>query len=164
MGPPASGKSYLARRLATSFGATLVQSDTVRKQLFRAPTYSAQESAAVFAEAHRLIEASLRAQKPTIFDATNLQERHRATLYGIAAACQVPTYLFWLKAPEGVAAARIAQRTNARDAEDLSEATWPVYQHLAETAEPPARSHVYLNATLPVGELVWLVQRIVSFS
>lgn len=159
IGAPGSGKSHLATRLARRLGATLVQSDGVRKRLFPEPRYTAEESAMVFAEAHRLLGVALEAGERAVFDATNLQEGHRQILYGIAQRPRAPVYLYWLRVPEEVAVDRLARRQVARDPEDVSDATWSVYQQLVPTAQWPARSHVHLNAGLPVEELLQVVLR-----
>lgn len=50
MGLPGSGKSYLARRLAELIGATYISSDRVRRDLFPAARYTAEEKAGVYEE------------------------------------------------------------------------------------------------------------------
>ena len=49
IGPPGSGKSFLARLLAARLGAILLQSDALRRQMFRPPRYTPAEHAAVYA-------------------------------------------------------------------------------------------------------------------
>ena len=55
-GLPGTGKSYFCRRLAERLPFLILESDTLRKQLFQAPTYSAEESAYLFRAIYQLIE------------------------------------------------------------------------------------------------------------
>ena len=160
IGPPASGKTFLATRLAPRLGARLIQTDAIRKARFPHPTYSARESTVVYGVAHRRIDGSLKNGYPTIFDATNLREGGRRSLYRLAEAAGADLLLLWFWAPEPVVARRLARRQSARDPEDLSDATWTVYRHLAATAESPHKSFVVLNGTLAIKELVAVAERL----
>lgn len=162
IGPPGTGKSYLASRLTRELGAELVQTDAIRKDRFLKPTYSAKESAAVYAQAHRTIERALKGGRPVVFDATNLDESKRWTLYEIAERASAPLTLVWMWAPVGVIARRLGQRGVARDPEDRSDANWAVYSQLARTAQAPTRPFVVLNGTLPVEDQLAALTRILS--
>lgn len=141
-------------------GATLVQTDAIRRRLFVHPTYSRTESAAVYREAHRLIEAGLGAGEMVVFDATNLREGYRRTLYGIAERASTRLHVIWLSASEATVAERLHQRQLNRDPTDLSDATWAIYRKMARRAEPPRRPFTVLNAALPVDEQVALIERV----
>lgn len=160
IGPPGSGKSYLAVRLARRIGADLVQSDAIRKRLFPQPTYSSEEAKVVFSEAHRQLEECLRGGGTAIFDATNLREAHRRPVYALAEQAGANLQLLWFAASEGLIARRLEERRVARDPDDLSDATWAIYRRLAPTAEAPARPFTVLNAALPAQELVDVIERV----
>lgn len=162
IGPPGSGKSYLAVRLGRRLGANLVQSDAIRKRLFPEPTYSSEESRIVFSEAHRQLEECLRAGGMAIFDATNLRETHRRPVYALAEQVGANLHLLWFAASEGLIARRLEMRRVARDPDDLSDATWAIYRRLAATAEAPARPFTVLNAALSAEELVDVVERVLQ--
>ena len=162
MGPPGTGKSYLASRLAARLGAELFQSDAIRKDRFPRPTYSSRESAAVYGEAHRRIEDGLRARRDVIFDATNLEEDKRRSLYHIADRTRAHLHLIWMWAPVAVIARRLWQRGNARDPEDRSDATWKVYWDLAKTAQWPSRPFTLLNSALTVEDQISVLARILT--
>lgn len=159
IGPPGSGKSYFAVRLARRLAANLVQSDAIRKRLFPEPTYSSEEARVVFSEAHRQLEECLRAGGTAIFDATNLQETHRRPVYALAEKAGATLHLLWFAAPEELMARRLEARRFARDPEDLSDATWAIYRRLAPTAEAPSRPFTVLNAALSAEELADVVER-----
>jgi hypothetical protein len=71
-GLPATGKSYLARRLVEQMPFVIVETDFVRQTLFAPPTYSAQESGQVHRVCHALMEKLLQCGARVVFDATNL--------------------------------------------------------------------------------------------
>ena len=131
-----------------------MQTDAIRKQRFPKPTYSAKESAAVYLQAHRTIEDALIRGRRTVFDATNLEEARRRTLYEIADRCGARLLLVWMWASVGVIARRLWQRGVDRDPEDRSDADWAVYSMLARTADRPGRPFVVLNGTLSVADQI----------
>jgi len=143
-------------------GATLVQTDAIRKRLFVQPTYSRTESAAVYREAHRLIRVGLGAGKVVIFDATNLREAYRRAVYRIAERAGAVVCPVWLSTPEAIVAQRLHQRQLSRDPSDLSDATWAIYRKMAPRAQAPQRPFTVLNATLPADEQVAVLQRLMS--
>lgn len=164
IGPPGTGKTHVGTRLARRLGARLIQTDAIRKEQFSHPTYSAEESAAVYLEAHRRVGAALKAGHSTIFDATNLQESGRRVLYRLAEAAGADLLLLWFWTPEPMVARRLGRRQSTRDPEDLSDATWTVYRRLAATAEPPRRPFTVLNGTLSAEELAAVAERLARLS
>src|SRR5256885_4786897 len=102
VGPPATGKSRLARRLATALDAQVVESDRVRKQLFAEPRYTGGEHAAVYGWCHTVLRSALVVGRDVIFDATNLEERLRRRVYEIAASCDARMLVVWTTAPAHV--------------------------------------------------------------
>jgi predicted kinase len=159
IGPPGTGKSYLASRLSRQLGAVLVQTDAIRKDRFPRPTYSSKESAAVYGHAHRTIAESLEAGRVVVFDATNLEELKRQTLYGLAERVGARLHLVWMWAPVGLIARRLHQRGIAPDPEDRSDANWRIYAQLAQTAEAPQRPFMMLNSALSVDEQLLVLSR-----
>lgn len=162
IGPPGTGKSYLASRLAERLRATLVQTDAIRKRLFVQPTYSRTESAAVYREAHQLIEVGLNAGEIVIFDATNLREAYRRAVYRIAERAGAGICPVWLSTPEAVVAQRLKQRQLNRDPSDLSDATWAIYRKMAPRAQAPQRPFTVLNGTLPADVQMDLLERVIG--
>ena len=138
VGAPGSGKSHLGQILARDLGAGIIQTDAVRKELFPRPRYTSAEAKAVYAACHRRIPEALARGQRVVFDATNLQERRREVLYGLAerAATLVIVAAY---APVDVIRARLAQRVHARTPGDVSDADWSVYLKLRRA---PTRSAV----------------------
>ena len=145
VGPPATGKSRLARRLATALDAQVVESDRVRKQLFAEPRYTGGEHAAVYGWCHTILRSALVVGRNVIFDATNLEERSRRKVYSIAEQCDARLAIIWVTCPPSVVQQRLLRRQLREDKDDLSDADWPVFLELRRKAEPIRRAHVVLN-------------------
>src|SRR5207249_12271128 len=147
-------------RLARRLGADLIQSDAIRKDRFPRPTYSSRESAVVYGEAHRRIAQALAARRDVVFDATNLEEDKRRSLYEIAERTASTLHLIWMWAPISVIARRLWQRGAAHDPDDRSDADWRVYWDLAKTAQRPTRPFTLLNSALEIEDQLAVLQRI----
>lgn len=156
IGRPASGKSYLGRRIAERLGIELLQTDVLRREMFRRPRYTGPEHGAVYAEAHRRLAAALRAGRSIIFDATNLGERKRRVVYRIADEAEAGLVIALAYAPREAILARLAARQAGADPLDWSEADWTVYRKLGRT-DPISRPHLVVNTTVDLGQAVELI-------
>ncbi|MDP3064629.1 MAG: ATP-binding protein [Chloroflexota bacterium] len=142
-GLPGAGKSYCAAWLAQRAPLYVVESDHLRRLLFRQPTHSPEESARLFRACHALVEALLRESAAVLFDATNLLEAHRAYLYQIAERVGAGLVLVYLTASAEV----VFRRLQARSLEpnENSSADWEVYQRMRGSVEPIRRRHLSIN-------------------
>ena len=156
VGPPASGKSYLARRLAERLDARLLQTDVLRRSMFEQPRYTTSEHAAVFAKAHRRIRRLLSQGKGVIFDATNLQESSRRVVYRMADAAQASLLIVLTYAPVEAIEQRLLGRRQGRYPDDQSQADWEVYLKM-QRAEPISRPHIVVNTTVDLEQAVQLI-------
>ena len=159
VGAPGSGKSHLGRILAANVGARVIQTDLVRKELFPRPRYTPGEAKAVYATCHRRIVECLGRGERVLFDATNLRERRRETLYALAERAGAVLVVVAAYAPESVIRARLAQRMRARTPGDASDADWRVYLLLRKDADPIRRPHIVANTVAAPGPVVRLVAR-----
>ncbi|MGQ9677075.1 MAG: AAA family ATPase [Chloroflexota bacterium] len=146
-GLPGSGKSYFARRLADRVRAVVIETDFVRKTIYSKPRYTARESLFVYRVSHYLIKRLLERGYRVIFDATNLLERKREELYHIAEQAEAKLVIVRVVAPEDVIRQRLESRQLQRSPEDLSEATWAVYERMKKTEEPIRRSHLVVDTS-----------------
>ncbi len=76
IGVPGSGKSTIARKLATKENTVIVSSDDIREFYFGGE-YSKETNRDVFLYAEMLIHEALRNGQDIIFDATNLSKKYR---------------------------------------------------------------------------------------
>ena len=162
VGAPGTGKSFLARIIAADLGATLIQSDAVRKELFPKPRYTPRETQVVYGVCHRRMAAGLAAGRLVIFDATNLRERNRKILYRAAERHAASVAVVVAYAPEPVIRARLGQRQRARDPDDLSDADLDVHRRLRATAQPVRRPHVVANTCVSPAPVLRILRRLLE--
>ncbi len=146
-GLPGTGKTYFSRRLAERLPFLILESDVLRKQLFPAPTYSADESAYLFRTVYQLIEELLKKGIPVILDATNLEERHRERLYNITEKLDARLILVSVRAPPELVEKRLKKRMESKNVQDNSDADWEVYQKMKATAENIKRHHFTVDTS-----------------
>jgi len=146
-GLPGTGKSYLSRKLAERLSYPILESDSLRKQLFPAPTYSARESGILFRAIHRLIEELLDKGISLILDATNLTARYRERLYKIAETPGARLIIARTKAPPEIVRERLENRVEKGRNGEKSDADWEVYQKLAATEEKIRRQHFVVDTS-----------------
>ena len=154
VGLPGTGKSTLARRLAALLPAPIVESDRVRRILFKWPRHTLNESRRVHQVCRVLMEQLLRQGSSVIFDATNLIEAHRALIYQIANRLRVPLVILFVTAPPEVVRDRLEGRVRQRHPEDASEATWPVYERMRRHMEPIGRPHLEVDTSQDLDALL----------
>jgi predicted kinase len=94
-----------------------------------------------------------------VFDATNLQERRREVLYGLAERAGAVLAIVSAYAPEDVIRARLAQRMQSRTPGDVSDANWCVYLKLRPGTDPIRRPHIVANTVAVPDAVVRLVRR-----
>lgn len=159
-GLPATGKSYLARRLIEQMPFVLIETDFVRKTLFPSPSYSAQESGLVHRVCHALMEKLLRRGTRVIFDATNLFQFHREKVYRLARSAAAKLVIVQTVAPETVVRERLEKRKVARDSDDISDATWAIYKRMASTQQPIGHPHLTVDTSADLREAVNKILRV----
>lgn len=141
-GLPGTGKSTLARGLATAAGFEVIRSDVVRKELAEvAPEtrlgdagYTAEHTERTYRECLRRAEGALFEGRRVIVDATFREEHWRKALVALAGRLCVPALLLVCEARPEVVRERLASRTG-----DASDAGWDIYHRVAEgweTASP----------------------------
>lgn len=155
MGFPGVGKSHCARLLAERIGAAHVASDHLRRQLFVAPSYGAEENAVLFRIVDGLVERLLEDGHRVIVDATHLRRDTRRTVAAVAARRDVPIAYLLVTSDEPDTLARLALRGRARAADDHSEADERVYAAMrARGFEPPESPYLTLrNGGDPAAEV-----------
>jgi predicted kinase len=140
IGLPGSGKSTFARRLAPATGAVLVESDALRRRLFRRPTHAPRENAALFAAVHAAMDELLADGVPVVLDATNLTASERRPLRAIAERRGATLLLALFEAPAATIEGRLAARAAGLAPGDGSTAGPEVHARMAPRLQPPARA------------------------
>ncbi|MBA7673664.1 hypothetical protein ES703_81867 [subsurface metagenome] len=146
-GLPGTGKSYFCRKLAKRLPFIILESDTLRKTLFPAPTYSPPESSRLFQAVHHLIEGLLKKGIPLILDATNLSERYRERLYHIADHLDAKLILVRVEAPPEVVYQRLKARSAETNSENSSDADWAVFQRMKSSVQKISRNHFAVDTS-----------------
>ena len=158
-GLPASGKTYLAERLAKEAGFRRVSSDDIRMALTgNAPDYHNRgEILTCFATVRRIVEALLSDGERVVVDSTARVPSERRESIALGRAAGVPTVLLWCKVDDETAAKRLTQRALSRDASDRSEADASVRARMAQNATPPSlhEADLVMTWTPPIEAGVW---------
>ena len=167
-GLPATGKSWIGRRIALALGGELLSSDTKRIELFgprrpdepRGPydqgRYSAEAKQRVYdlllADARRAISQG----KSAIVDGSFLQRAWREPFVALAAELKAPFCMVETVADEATVKRRLEAR--AHDPHEASEADWEVYQKLSKRVEPPVelaeRQRMTVDTGTALGEVL----------
>ncbi len=147
VGPPGTGKSHLARLLAERVPVQIVETDEIRRRIAPRPTYSREESGRVYRLAHREIARLLRIGENVVFDATNLYERGRRTLYRIAERSGARLLIVRTVAPDQVVKERLLKRKLGVGPVDRSEAGWEVYCRMKAEYEQIKRPHLVVDTS-----------------
>lgn len=150
VGPPGTGKSHLVNLLAQRIPLKIVASDEIRHQISLHPSYSPEENRRVFQTAHRRIQRLLRQGENVVFDATNIREFGRRSLYRIAERTEARLLIVRTVAPDDVVEARLLRRMERLNPEDRSEAGWEVYLRMKAEFEEISRPHMLVDTSEPL--------------
>ena len=117
-----SGKSFVARGVASVIGARVIVADAERKRLVGLPltqrtpddrrdeVYSVATSDRVYRHLLDEAERELRAGRPVVLDATYLTRLRRQPALDLAARLAAPALLIWCELEEEAAAVRLLER------------------------------------------------------
>jgi uncharacterized protein len=166
-GPPASGKSTLARALSDAGGLPVVSSDRTRKALAGVPAtspappaaYEPDRSAETYRRLGELAERHLREGSSVIVDATYRHASDRRELRARLDSLGVPVLFVECIAAMEVRLERAARRTTAPS---ISDADARVASRLAAEFEPlddlPSAIHARVRTDLPAATAVTAVE------
>jgi hypothetical protein len=161
-GLPGTGKSYFCHKLAERVPLAYLESDALRKSLFPSADYSAQESSRLFHACHHLIEELLAKGIPVIFDATNLEERHREQLYHITEKVGAKLIIVCVGAPSPVVRQRLENRTKKTNPADQSTADWKVHQRMKRITQKICRQYFAVDTSRDITPIIDKIVREVN--
>lgn len=130
-GLPGAGKTTFAKALAERLAFVHIESDAIRRGMAAEPTYSPQESGAVFARVEALARAALTHGEHALIDATNLTNRDRKRFLRVSKELDAGLVAVRLTAPEEVLRARLA-----KPREGFSQAGVPILEQMRGRPQP----------------------------
>ena len=132
-----SGKSYQARHLAARFGAQIIRTDVLRKELlninptdqhyveFGQGTYSDNISRLTYDKAYELAESAIKSGKPVIIDASFKRRTERQKAMRLAQKLGVPFYIIECTCRDEIVKMRLDKRMKEKD--NASDGRWEIY-------------------------------------
>ena len=139
-GLPGSGKTTVAKKVASRLGGVLLSADVVRREMFPVRTYSQAERNAVYDELRQRASAYLATGTSVILDSTYVSAIHREDARKLAEANGVNCSFVHVTCAEDVAKTRIEERVN-----DASEADVSVYLMLKNSFDPITEPHTVID-------------------
>jgi predicted kinase len=139
-GLPGSGKSFFASRLAKIINADYINSDRIRKEIFKNRTYSEQEKAGVYQAMHEKMKEAIHQNKNLVLDATFHKSETRKPFIEESEGKESVFVI------EVIADENIIRKRLKKDRPD-SEADFDVYKFIKQQYEPLNREHLLLEST-----------------
>ena len=139
-GLPGSGKSYFASRLAKKIQADYINSDRIRKEMFKKRTYSKEEKEAVYLKMLDTMKEDVDQNRNVILDATfHKKETRQPFIKEMEKKGGV--YFIEIIAAESITRERLKRKRR------YSEADFKVYKIISSQNEPLKKSHLVLQST-----------------
>ncbi|HSN09826.1 MAG TPA: AAA family ATPase [Hanamia sp.] len=139
-GLPGSGKSYFASKLAKKIKADYINSDRLRKEMFKKRTYSKEEKEAVYHKMLDRMKEDLDQNTNVILDATfHKKETRQPFMKEMEKKGGV--YFIEITATESIIRERLKRER------PYSEADFKVYKIISSQNEPLAEPHLVLQST-----------------
>ncbi len=154
-GLPGSGKTTFAQALVARNGATHLESDAIRRELFSVPAYLPAEHARVFRTIESRAARAIADGQDVIIDATNLVAGERLRFVRAAEAKDANIVFVRLTAPEEVLRERLAAPRAGWSQADLS-----VYERMRDRPRPFRTPCVVIDTRFHIGPSVDLVARL----
>ena len=139
-GLPGSGKSYFASRLAKIINAGYINSDQLRKEMFKDRTYSEEEKAAVYKAMLEKMMGAMNQNRNLVVDAT-FHKNETRKLFIQEAERKDGIFFIEVKADENIIRERLKKER------PYSEADLEVYKFIRQHYEPMNEPHLILEST-----------------
>jgi predicted kinase len=128
----------------------VLESDALRKRRYGRPTYSNDESAALFRHLRRVAVRNVVQGRSVIIDATNMSEWERQPYYRIAAAYGARLEVVRLIAPEPLIRERLLARSAGNGGVDNSDAGTEVYELMLGRWQDIAVPHRLVDSSVNI--------------
>ncbi len=155
-GLPGTGKTTFALALGKKLSFEHVESDAIRRELAPTPTYTSEESAAVFAQAERSARTALQSGRHALLDATNLSRRDRKRFLRLAKRLGANLVAVRLVAPEATVRQRLAVPRAG-----FSQANVAIYELMRTRGQAFAEPVVVVDTRFPLEPAIDLVLRLI---
>lgn len=110
LGYPGSGKTYFSRKFAKDFHILHLNSDRVRKSMFKKPKYNWYENQLVFSVMDAIMEEALAAGVSVIYDANSTLREYRKRMQKTVKKHGASFFLLWFKTTIATAKKRLGTR------------------------------------------------------
>jgi len=146
-GLPATGKTFLARELASQLGFLHLNTDNTRKKILSRPGYTDKEKDLVYAKMFEFVSDYLKRGRDVVIDGTFYKDKLRKKLKKLAKEANTNPVFVEMTAPEEVVRGRTSERKK-RPSE--SDADFRVYKKIEKDFEPLKESHLVIDSTVPL--------------
>lgn len=150
-GLPATGKTFLAKELASELGFLHLNTDNTRKKILSRPGYTHKEKELVYNKMFEFVLDYLKRGDDVIIDGTFYKADLRKKIKKIAREANTNPIFIELTAPEEVVRGRISGREKRPDESD---ADFHIYKKIASEFEPLEEYHLVIDSTVPLRKQV----------
>lgn len=144
-GLPGSGKTKVAKEIAKGYGAELLSSDVLRREVAAVPVYTEQKKLGVYDRMFERAEKALGQKQNVVMDATFYRAELRKNTKKIAWKFKAKFLLIECVADEAVIKERLEQRF--MDNKHQSDADWGVYEKIKGQFERINEKHKILDTS-----------------
>jgi predicted kinase len=158
-GLPGTGKTTFARSLRSLLAFEHIETDALRRELYREPRYTPREHAAVFAAAEYHASQAIRAGRIALVDATNLQRSGRARFLRLARREGCPLVAVRVLAPDDAVRQRLSEPRGGH-----SQAGLGVFELMRGRAETFTSPVIVVDTRFSLGPSLRVVARLLKES
>lgn len=139
-GLPGSGKSYFASRLAHMMHADYINSDQLRREMFKTRAYSEEENAAVYGAMLEKMKEAVHLNRNLVLDATFHKNETRRP-FKQESKGKNGIFFIEIRADENLIRQRLKKER------PYSEADFEIYKQILQHWEPLHEQHLMLEST-----------------
>ena len=151
-GLPATGKSFLAKRVARKIDAVHLNTDILRKELVKEPVYSEEEKKRVYDELFGKAREIVSEGKNLVLDGTFYRKGLRDVVEEIASSAEQKAFFIECRCDEKTIKKRLEKRKKkklASDADDIE-----IYKLVEKNFDPIESQHLVVEGELPEKEKI----------